>query len=257
VEFIPTKKAMKEFMMKFLEEKIITRFGVPAKINTDNTKAFSSVVLNEFCFKYGIVLSHSSNYYPQGNGLEKSNNKKSMKIVNKIVGENNKSWDSKIKYALWANRTTTKTSTGKTPFDLVYGFEARLPINIQISTLQIAQKFSTDKEALQGRIDQLIELDETQRMAFDQMARNREKINRTFNRNERQRDFKEGDRVLSWDKRREKPRMHQKFDILWIGPYKIEEVFGSDSFYLSTTDGRRMPLPINGSLLKHYFQGGT
>jgi transposase InsO family protein len=76
VEAIPTKKATEEVVMKFLEEKIITRFGVPAKINTDNAKDFSSVVLNEFCFKYGIVLSHSSNYYPQGNGLEESNNKK-------------------------------------------------------------------------------------------------------------------------------------------------------------------------------------
>jgi hypothetical protein len=69
VEAIPTKKAMEEVVMKFLEEKIITRFGVPAKITTDNAKAFSSMALNEFCFKYGIVLSHSSNYYPQGNGL--------------------------------------------------------------------------------------------------------------------------------------------------------------------------------------------
>jgi transposase InsO family protein len=60
--------------MKFLEEKIINRFGVPAKITIDNTKAFISMALNEFFFKYGIVLSHSSNYYPQGNGLAESNN---------------------------------------------------------------------------------------------------------------------------------------------------------------------------------------
>jgi transposase InsO family protein len=110
--------------MNFLEERIITRFGVPAKITTDNAKAFSSVALNEFCFKYGIVLSHSSNYYPQGNGLAESNNKNIMNIMKKIVGENKKSWDGKIKYALWEDRTTVKTSTGKTPFELVYGMEA-------------------------------------------------------------------------------------------------------------------------------------
>jgi transposase InsO family protein len=111
VEAILTKKATKEVMMKFLEEKIITRFGVPAKITTDNAKAFSLVALNEFCFKYGIILSHSSNYYPQGNGLAESNNKNIKNIVKKILGENKKSWDNKIKYALWDDRTTTKTST--------------------------------------------------------------------------------------------------------------------------------------------------
>jgi hypothetical protein len=56
-----------------------------------------------------------------------------------------------------------------------------------------------------------------------------------------------------WDKRREKPGMHQKFDSLWLGPYQIKERSGVDSFYLATAEGRRMPLPFNGSLLKPYF----
>jgi hypothetical protein len=56
--------------------------------------------LNEFCFKYGIVLSHSLKYYIQANGLVESNNKNIMNIVKNILGENKKSWDGKIKYAL-------------------------------------------------------------------------------------------------------------------------------------------------------------
>jgi hypothetical protein len=94
-------------------------------------------------------------------------------------------------------------------------------------------------------------------MAFYQMARHQEKVKGNFDRKTRQREFKEGDQVLLWDKGREKPGMHQKFDSIWLGPYKIEEVSGPDSFYLSMTKGRRMPLLVNGSLLKHYFQGGT
>jgi hypothetical protein len=70
-------------MMKFLEERIITRFGVLATTTNGNAKSFSSIALNEFFFKYGIVLSHSSNYYPQGNGLGESNNKNIMNIVKK------------------------------------------------------------------------------------------------------------------------------------------------------------------------------
>jgi hypothetical protein len=58
VEAIPTKKATKEVVMKFLEEKIITRFGVPATITTDNAKAFSPVALNEFCFKYVLIHTY-------------------------------------------------------------------------------------------------------------------------------------------------------------------------------------------------------
>ena len=46
-----------------------------------------------------------------------------MNIVKKFVWENNKSWDRKIKYALCEDRTTTKNSSGKTPFELIYGLE--------------------------------------------------------------------------------------------------------------------------------------
>jgi hypothetical protein len=94
-------------------------------------------------------------------------------------------------------------------------------------------------------------------MAFDQMEKNQEKVKGTFDRKARQRYFKKWDHDLMWDKRREKPGMHQKFDSLWLGPYKIEEISGPDSFYLFMTEGRRMPLPVNGSLLKHYYQGDT
>jgi transposase InsO family protein len=116
--------------MNFLEDRIITRFGAPSQITTDNAKAFSSYALVEFCFKYDITLSHSSNYYPQGNGLVESTNKNLMNILKKVVGENKKSWDNKRKYAVWADRITTKTSTGKNPFELVYRLEAKLPMNL-------------------------------------------------------------------------------------------------------------------------------
>jgi transposase InsO family protein len=100
---IPTKKATEEVVMSFLEDKIVTRFGAPTIITTNNAKAFNSLALANFYFKYGIFLLHSSNYYPQGNGLVESNNKNLMNIVKKIVGENKKAWDSNIKYALWEN----------------------------------------------------------------------------------------------------------------------------------------------------------
>jgi hypothetical protein len=67
VEAIPTKSTTKKVVMDFLEDIIITRFGVPSKIVTDNAKVVCSVQMSSFCFKYGIILSHASDYYPQGN----------------------------------------------------------------------------------------------------------------------------------------------------------------------------------------------
>jgi len=46
--------------------------------------------------------------------------------------------------ALWAYRTTVKASTGFTPFQLVYGLEAVLPIECEISSLQMAIELLPD-----------------------------------------------------------------------------------------------------------------
>ena len=88
VEAIPTKAATEKLVMDFLEDKMITRFGVPAKITTDKAKAFSSTKISSFCFEHGIILSHSSNHYPEGNGQAESSNKNLMIIIKKIVGKN-------------------------------------------------------------------------------------------------------------------------------------------------------------------------
>jgi transposase InsO family protein len=190
--------------MDFLENKSITRFDVPTKITTDNAKAFSSTELSSLCFKYGIILSHSSNYYPQGNGLVESRNKNLMTILKKIVGDNKRSWDNKIKFALWADRITKKSSTGKSPFELVYGLDVTFPDHLKLPVYQFVQKYGLDEDFHQNRIDHIIELDENRRKALDQSIRNQEKINKTFDKSSIQRDFQAGDTVLLWDKQKEK-----------------------------------------------------
>jgi hypothetical protein len=213
---------------------------------TDNAKAFCSAEMSSFCFKYGIILSHTSDYYPQGNGQAELSNKTLMTIVKKIVGENKKSWDSKIKHALWADRITKKAATGKSPFELVYGLEARLPVHLRLPTYGSVEDFSTEQDAFQNRINQVIELDEIRRRAYDQSCKNQSKVKKAFDKSARQRDFMIGDTVLLWDKGREKTGKHGKFDSLWLGPYLIREIAGPNSFHLSHLDGELINIPRNG-----------
>jgi transposase InsO family protein len=152
VEAIPTKTATEKVVMDFLEDRIITRFGVPSKIVTDNAKAFCSTEMSTLCFKYGIILSHASDYYPQGNGQAESSNKNLMTIVKKIVGGSKKSWDSKIKHALWADRITKKEATGKSLSELVYGLEARLSVHLRLPAYGSVEDTSKEQDAVQNKI---------------------------------------------------------------------------------------------------------
>jgi hypothetical protein len=72
VEAIPLKSITTDQVISFLDQFIITRFGLSCTLVFDNATYFSSLSLMEYALQKGIKIKHSANYYPQGNGLEKS-----------------------------------------------------------------------------------------------------------------------------------------------------------------------------------------
>ena len=69
--------------MDFLQNHIMTRFGVPIFLDFYNASYFSSIKLTTFANNKGFKLDYFSNYYPQGNGLVESTNKNLIKILKK------------------------------------------------------------------------------------------------------------------------------------------------------------------------------
>jgi hypothetical protein len=97
-------------------------------------------------------------YYPQGNGLVESSNKTLIRIIKKLLTENKKSWDSKLKYALWADRINTKRSLGTSPFQLVYGIDVVFPTQLGLPVLKFLQEEIEEPNEIQRRIFQIIEV---------------------------------------------------------------------------------------------------
>ena len=63
-----------------------------------------------------------------------------------------------------------------------------------------------------------------------------------------------GNKVLIWDSRREDKGEHGKFDFLWKGPYIIQAIQDNNTNFLKSLDGTNTEEdPINGKMLKHYF----
>jgi hypothetical protein len=71
------------------------------------------------------------------------------------------------------------------------------------------------------------------------------------------RKYKEGDMVLMWDTQKGEPTNVKESTQSWLGPFKVGMESVDDSYYLSTLEGRRHPLPISGHLLKPHQGGGT
>jgi hypothetical protein len=100
----------------FLFNHIITRFGVPCAIVTDHGAHFKNQMMSELHVKLGFHHENSSPYYPQVNGQVEAINKVLKTMIQCMVGENKTSWHLQMFSALWAYRTSMKTSTGFTPF---------------------------------------------------------------------------------------------------------------------------------------------
>ena len=67
-----------------------------------------------------------------------------------------KDWHEKLPFALHAYRTGVRTSTGATPFSLVYGMEAVLPVEVEIPSLCILREVELEEaEWVQARYEQL------------------------------------------------------------------------------------------------------
>jgi transposase InsO family protein len=157
IEAIPTRSTSHKVIISLLEN-IIARFGFPSRIITDNVASFRSEPLIKFCEQFEISLIHSTPYYPQGNGLAESSNKSLIKLIKKLLEDNKSTWDSKLKFSLWADWVTTKKSLGISPFQLVYGAEVVFPTQLTISVVKFLQDLEGEPDHMVRRIHQMVEV---------------------------------------------------------------------------------------------------
>jgi hypothetical protein len=148
----PIKKLDGSSTIKFFNE-IITRYGVPHSIITDNGTNFAKGVFADYCGKKGIQLDLASVAHPQTNGqVEKANGLILASIKPRLVEPPERSagcWVKELPSVLWSLHTTPNHSVGFTPLFLVYGAEAVLPTDIEFNVPRIVQY--TEKQAKEAR----------------------------------------------------------------------------------------------------------
>ncbi|KAG9442418.1 hypothetical protein H6P81_018272 [Aristolochia fimbriata] len=183
-------------------------------------------------------------YNPTANGLAEAFNKTLCKILKKTVGTHKRSWDEKLPEALWAYRMTARTPTQSTPFSLVYGTGAVLPLEVQLPSLRIAVREGlTTEECAQLRLAKLESLDEQRLEAQQRLECYQSRMTRAFNKKVRLRSFQKGDLVLAG----RRPMLFTrktggKFAPKWEGPYVVQEVYTNGVYKLVTANGSELSI---------------
>jgi hypothetical protein len=139
---------------------IVFCFGVPHSIIIDNETNFTSKEFKSYCESMGIKLKFASVAHPKINGqVDKTNGLICNRIKKRLLAPLEKTkhaWVDELPSVLWSLRTTPNAATQETPFFLVHGAEALLPVEITHEAPRIATyDETTSTEALQDDVDAL------------------------------------------------------------------------------------------------------
>lgn len=153
---------------------------------------------------------------------------------------------------LCAYRTFVKTSTGFTPFQLVYGLEVVLPIECEIMSLKLAVELLPNTTPEEERLLYLTRLYETRRNVAMANEAHTKQVKIQYDKTIKHRAFSEGDLVLVYDQRHDELGTG-KFECLWLGPYIVKRVLQKGAYELVDYDGIPLAEPRNGLYLNKYY----
>ena len=133
---------------KFVWKNIVTRFGVPHILISDNGLQFDSKVFRRYCCELGIKNKYLTLAYPQRNGNVETVNKVIMNELKKRLDDAKGEWVEELPHVLWTYRTTPRRSTGETPFSMTYGAKVVIPLETGFPTLRTSLFTSNSNDNL-------------------------------------------------------------------------------------------------------------
>jgi transposase InsO family protein len=120
----------------FLFEEILCRWGAVEEIVTDNGTAFVAA-LGWLEQRFGIRHIRISAYNSRANGIVERQHRTIRESIIKACEGNPSKWPKVAPYAFWADRATTRKSTGHSPFYMAHGVEPVLPFDIALATFLV------------------------------------------------------------------------------------------------------------------------
>lgn len=251
IEAEPLSSITEQDTRNFVWKNIVTRFGIPRILISDNGTQFDSNFFRNFCQELGIKNRYSSPAYPQSNGQAKISNKVVLDGIKKRLDRAKGRWVKELPSVLWAYRTTPRRSTSATPFSLAYGMEAVIPLEVGLPTLRTGLFDQGENDVSLAKELDLAE--ERREAAAVRLTAYQQQLIRGYNQRVRERKFAIGELVLKKMLPSEKNPNEGKLAPSWRGPFKVISIAGTSSYRLEDMDGKQLPWPWNATHLKKFY----
>jgi transposase InsO family protein len=220
---IPIARQDTETIAKEFVTRIITQFGVPKRLLTDQGANFTSGLIKATCKLLHIQKLQTSSYHTQANGICKRMHKLLIDTLSHFVRKDAKNWDKYVPYAVMAYGAMPHCSK-YSPYYLVFGREMRLPIEDDWKPHLNKEVVENDYE---NHVRVLAErLREANMAAGQQSKKSHETAKRYYDQNARLEQFHRGDFVYVHDPTHRRGKA-KKFTYQYKGPFEIEQKISS------------------------------
>ena len=229
---------------KKLVDEMFCRFSPPEQLHSDQGRQFESDLVKEICELLQIRKTRTTPYHPQCNGMVERFNRTLLDMLSTAVGNNQADWQQHIRKLCLAYNSSVHSSTGFTPFFLMFGRQAKLPIDLMYGTNQMEPNTTSEyarclKDALQEAYALVRERCQTehkrQKELYDQKVHGK--------------PFSPGE--LVWLHSTAVPRgRSRKLHHPWKGPFKVMERLGETTYKIKNLQGRRKTTFVHFDRLK-------
>jgi hypothetical protein len=238
VEAVGLEKLTAAKVASWFKENWILRYGAPCVVVMDGGPEFGKEV-QETIARRGSTVKITTPYYPEANGMVERGHQQLKDALVKMCGTNGKKWQSFLPLVLFADRVSTKRTTGYTPYELVFGQPAVLPIDLEMETFLGTdwEEVTSTADLLSARADQLEKREETLQKAYKKLKETREKSVESWNKQKADRGpISPGELVLVYNGSLES-QWGKLFENRWNGPYRVISQEKSGSYVLEELDG--------------------
>jgi hypothetical protein len=228
--------------------KIVSRWGVPKHVVTDQGANFTSAVLKLVYHKLGIQRNPTTPYHPQSDGLVERFNRTLKDTIFKLAADFEADWDEQLDWALGCYRFNVNKSLKDSPYFVMTGQDPRTPFVASADQGQDPPEGTPDatewKREFFERM-QRVTADATRHIEESQAA-----MKARYDRSIRPLGVKPGDLVKVRSKTRKPGR---KLLAAYKGPYRVIR-FGENSDNVVVVDlGYGKEKHLNVSMVEPYF----